>query len=108
MSLSLSHRCPWSGVVLDCIAPDLCTLTYFEKHQIIEILLIVDFYAFLKMLHFSKLFEIFQNHQLFLVKLLNALNLFEHCMPNTVELDQSILAIKVLRLLYTSDFNVRV
>ena len=29
MSLSLSHWYPGSGVVLDCIIPDLCTLTYF-------------------------------------------------------------------------------
>ena len=34
-----------------------------EKHQTIEILLMVDFYAFLKMLHFSKMFEIFEIHQ---------------------------------------------
>ena len=32
--------------------------------------------------------------------------LFEHCRPNTVELDKSILVIIVLRLLYTSGFNV--
>ena len=32
-----------------------------EKHQTIEILLLVDFYAFLKMLHFSKIFKIFWN-----------------------------------------------
>ena len=29
MSLSLSHWYPGSGVVLDCIDSDLCTLTYF-------------------------------------------------------------------------------
>ena len=29
VSLSLSHWYPGSGVVLDCIDPDLCTLTYF-------------------------------------------------------------------------------
>ena len=34
--------------------------------------------------------------------------LFENGRPNTVELDLSILAIIVLRLLYTSSFNVRV
>ena len=32
--------------------------------------------------------------------------LFEHCRPNTVELISPFLAIKVLRLLYTSGFNV--
>ena len=34
-----------------------------EKHQTIEILLTVDFYAFLIMLHFSKVFDIFEIHQ---------------------------------------------
>ena len=34
-----------------------------EKHQTFEILLRVDFYAFLKMLHFSKCFKIFKIHQ---------------------------------------------
>ena len=29
VSLSLSHWYPGSGVVLDCIDPDLCALTYF-------------------------------------------------------------------------------
>ena len=29
VSLSLSHRYPRSGVVLNCIDPDLCTFTYF-------------------------------------------------------------------------------
>ena len=45
-----------------------------EKHQTIEILLMVDFYAFFEMLHYSKFFEIFEIHQYFMVKLLNALN----------------------------------
>ena len=49
-------------------------LSDWKKHQTIEILLMVDFYAFFKMLHFSKFFEIFEIHQYFLVKLLNALN----------------------------------
>ena len=63
----------------------------FEKHQTIEILFMVDFSRIFKMLHFSKFFEIFKIHQYFLVKLFNALNfLFEHCRPNTVELDKSI------------------
>ena len=30
VSLSLSHRYPGSGVVLDCINSDLCTLIYFR------------------------------------------------------------------------------
>ena len=41
----------------------------------------VDFYTFLKF------FEIFEIHQYFPVKLLMHLILFEHCRPNTVELD---------------------
>ena len=45
-----------------------------EKHQTIEILLMVDFIHIFKMLHCSKFFEIFEIHQYFLVKLLNALN----------------------------------
>ena len=61
-----------------------------EKHQTIEILLMVDFLRIFKMLHFSKKLEIFEIHQYFLVKLLNALNFFEHCRPNLVELDKSI------------------
>ena len=31
MSLSLSHWYPGSGVVLDCMISDLCTLTYFHE-----------------------------------------------------------------------------
>ena len=45
-----------------------------EKYQTIEILLMVDFLSISKMLHFSKFFEIFEIHQYFLVKSLNALN----------------------------------
>ena len=45
-----------------------------EKHQTIEILLMVDFLRISKMLHFSKKFQIFKIHKYFLVKLLNALN----------------------------------
>ena len=45
-----------------------------EKHQTIEILLTVDFLRIFKMLHFSKIFEIFEIHLYFLVKLLNAPN----------------------------------
>ena len=46
-----------------------------EKHQTIEILLMVDFLRIFKMLHFSKYFELLEIHQYFLVKLLNAINL---------------------------------
>ena len=45
-----------------------------EKHQTFEILLSVDFLRIFKMLHFSKMFKIFEIYQYFLVKLLNALN----------------------------------
>ena len=45
-----------------------------EKHHTIEILLMVDFLHISKMLHFSNFFEIFEIHQYFVVKLLNALN----------------------------------
>ena len=45
-----------------------------EKHQTIEILLMVDFLRISKMLHLSNFFEIYEIHQYFLVKLLNALN----------------------------------
>ena len=31
MNLSLYHWYPGSGVVLDCIDSDLCTLTYFDE-----------------------------------------------------------------------------
>ena len=44
------------------------------KNRTIEILLMVDFLRISKMLHFLKFFEIFEIHQYFLVKLLNALN----------------------------------
>ena len=47
---------------------------WLEKRQTIEILLMVEFLSISKMLHFSKCFEIFEIHQYFLVKLLNALN----------------------------------
>ena len=43
-------------------------------HQTIEILLMVDFLRIFIMLHFSKFFEIFEIHQYFLLKVLNALN----------------------------------
>ena len=43
------------------------------KTPTIKILLMVDFLRISKMLHFSKFFEIFEIHQYFLVKLLNAL-----------------------------------
>ena len=49
-------------------------LSDLQKHQTIEILLMVDFLRILKMLHFLKIFEIFEIHQYFLVKLLNVLN----------------------------------
>ena len=50
-------------------------LSDLKKHQIIEILLMVDFLRIFKMLHFSFFFfEIFEIHQYFLVKVLNALN----------------------------------
>ena len=45
-----------------------------EKQQTTEILLMVDFLRIFKMLHFSKFFEIFEIHEYFLVKLLNAVN----------------------------------
>ena len=45
-----------------------------EKHQTIEILLMVDILRIFKMLLFSINFEIFEIHKYFLVKLLNALN----------------------------------
>ena len=41
----------------------------------LKFLLMVDFLRIFKMLHFSNFFEIFEIHQYFLVKLLNALNL---------------------------------
>ena len=44
-----------------------------EKHQTIEILLMVDVLRIFKMLHFSKFCMIFEIHQYFLVKLLKAL-----------------------------------
>ena len=71
-----------------------------DKHQTIESLIMVDFLRISKMLHFSKFFEIFEIHQYFPVKLLNALNF--------INLICLFLAIIVLRLLYTSGFNVRV
>ena len=38
-------------------------LSDLKKKHSAEILLMVDFYALLKMLHFSKFFEIFEFHQ---------------------------------------------
>ena len=49
-------------------------LSDLKKHQSIKILLMVDFLRIFKMLPFSKIFEIFEIHQYFLVKLLNAPN----------------------------------
>ena len=45
-----------------------------EKYQTIENLFMVDFLRISKIMHFSKIFEIFEIHQFFLVKLLNSLN----------------------------------
>ena len=36
VSLSLSHWYPGSGVVLDCIDPDLCTITYFCSKRLLS------------------------------------------------------------------------
>ena len=49
-------------------------LSDLKNKQTMEILLVVDFLRICKMLHFSKFFQIFEIHQYFLVKLLNALN----------------------------------
>ena len=49
-------------------------LSDLKKHQTIEMLLMVNLYAFFECCIFSKLFEIFEIHQYFLVKFLNALN----------------------------------
>ena len=57
VSLSLSHWYPGSGVVLDCIFPDLCTLTNFET-------VFEDVYSKLKRLKIvseTKCFELFSN-----------------------------------------------
>ena len=48
-------------------------LSDMKNAKTIEILLMVDFLRIFKMLHFSKFFGIFEIHQYFLVKLLNAL-----------------------------------
>ena len=48
-------------------------LSDLKSTKTIEMLLMVDFLHIFKMLHFSKFFEIFEIHQYFLVKLLNAL-----------------------------------
>ena len=45
-----------------------------EKHQTIEILLMVDFLSIFKILNISFFFKIFEIHQYFIVRLLNALN----------------------------------
>ena len=56
---------------------------WLEKHQTIEILLMVDFLRISKMLHFSKLLAIFEIHQYFQVKLLNALKLYLNTVGKT-------------------------
>ena len=68
-----------------------------EKHQTIELLLMVDVLRIFKMLQFSFFFEIFEIHQYFLVKLLNALNFIWKCRPNTVEIDK---LVHIRRLLF--------
>ena len=50
-----------------------CKWLQTGRYQAIEILLRVDFLRIFKMLHFSNFFEVFEIHQYFLVKLLNAL-----------------------------------
>ena len=74
------------------------------KHQTIEILLMVLFYAVLKELHFSKFFEILKFISSSCLSCFFILS--EHCMPNTVELAKSILTFKTVRILHTSCFNV--
>ena len=54
-----------------------------NKHLTVEILLVVDFFHIFKMLQFSKFFEIFQIHQYFLVKLVNALNFYLNTVGQT-------------------------
>ena len=34
VKLSLSHWCPGSGMVLECIDPDLCPLSYFDYQEL--------------------------------------------------------------------------
>ena len=60
--------------------------TRLEKHLTFGILLMVYyFYTFLKALHFSKFFQIFEIHQKLMLKLLNAIFFSDHCRPNTLE-----------------------
>ena len=61
-----------------------------EKHQIIDILLMVDFLRISKMLHLSKFFEILKFTSISWYNCKMHLILFEHCRPNTVKLDLSI------------------
>ena len=72
--------------------------TWIEKHRTIEILLSVDFYAFLKALHFSR-FQVFAE----MVKCtLFHLNTVRQTQYNSFS---SFLTIKVLGLLQTLGFN---
>ena len=53
--------------------PDLCTLTYFEKHQTMEFLLMVDFLHIFKNVAFFKIFRDFLNLPVAPGKVVNAL-----------------------------------
>ena len=54
----------------------------------IEILLMVDFYAFSKVLHFFKIFRDFLNSSVAHTKIVEMHNILsEHSKPKTVELD---------------------
>ena len=61
-----------------------------EKHQTIEILLIVDFLRIFKNVAFPKKDRDLKFTSTLWLIGYNYLILFEHCRPNTVELDQSI------------------
>ena len=60
----------------------------FKKIMEIEILLMVDFYAFSKVLHFFKIFRVFLISSVAHTKIVEMHNILsEHSRPKTVELD---------------------
>ena len=81
--------------------------TRLEKHLTFGILLMVyNFHTFLKALHFSKFFQIFEIHQKLMLKLLNAIFFYLTTVGQTQwNIICPFLTIKILRLILRQALN---
>ena len=61
-----------------------------KKRQTLDILIMTDFYEFLKIDHFCKISEIFGNHQLHILKSFYVFYFMLIYLTNTMQLDKHI------------------